>query len=575
MKHLKVFISLILFLSLSFASISPSFAQNAKASVQSEYKQGIIVQTVFGKIEGYKDGASLAWAGIPYGKAPIGELRWKAPQDPDIWTGVKSTKKEIIATQLTANGVIGSDDALNLTIYRPNTSETNLPVLFYIHGGNNQTGGTAEFNCASLSIKLNAIVVSANHRLDILGFNNLPALKTGNPLEDSGNYALLDFNKALDWIKDNIKAFGGNPDNITISGFSAGGRDVLAMLASPIFEGKFKQAISFSGGITFTDPKLAQQIYAQTLAKLAVEDKIKKDEKAAAKWFLSSSKKDIEEVRAYLYSLPSDRLVKAFGNGNIRMASFPHLFADGAVIPKEASKTTKYYSVPLILLDSAQEFAHFSANDTYFSQAKKNKTLLTDPKSKKELAWTIFYGSLLYKYANVEDVIKTISPHYNAPIYSVRIDWGANTEIVGEEFAALWGAHHGIFLPLLTEKPVLTSSLYPAAFTNAGVKDAGRQLQNYFKNFIWSGNPNGNGLVKWQPWTSIPNQLVIDADSKKANVYNTDKIIDYEEVLVLIEKDNTIDASSKAKIIREVLNGRWFSKGLDKKFKNKDIWVIK
>ncbi|MDR3048825.1 MAG: carboxylesterase family protein [Elusimicrobiota bacterium] len=563
-KLISLIAGIVLSVSLFGANFSPIFAQ------AQDYKQGIVQTTQFGKIQGTKNQKSLVWEGVPYAKAPIGDLRWKALADTDAWTGIKITNKEVIATQLSKTGAIGGDDSLNLTIYRPDTKEVNLPILVYIHGGNNQTGKSTEFDSTILSVKLNAVVITINHRLDILGFNPLPALKTGNALEDSGNYALLDINKALDWIIANAKVFGGNSDNITISGFSAGGRDILAILASPIFKGKFKQAISFSGGITLSDPQISREIYAQKLSKFVLEDKIKTNEKDAVKWLLGNSK----EVRDYLYSLSSERLVLTFGNGNIRMAGFPHLFADGVVLPKEGSKTTKFNSVPLILLDSGSEFSIFAVNDPYF--AKNNKeVLLKDEKIKQELAWTIKYGSLLYKYANVEDVVKTIYGKYKSDIYSVKIDWGTDEGIVGQEFAQLWGAHHGIFLPLLTEKPILTSALFPKSFTSKGVKEAGAALQQYIKNFIWDGNPNGQNLVQWKPWGKTPNQLIINADAGKANIYESSQIIDQAEVIAQIANDKSIDEQSKKIIISQVLNGRWFSKDLDKKFKNAGVWVTK
>lgn len=108
--------------------------------------------------------------------------------------------------------------------------------MFYLHGGNNQTGTSAEFNPQLVATELNAVIVTVNYRLGALGFNPLQALNTGDKIEDSGNYALLDIKLSLDWVKENIAAFGGNPNNITVSGFSAGGRDVMAMLISPIFE---------------------------------------------------------------------------------------------------------------------------------------------------------------------------------------------------------------------------------------------------------------------------------------------------------------------------------------------------
>ncbi|MCW2254598.1 carboxylesterase type B [Providencia alcalifaciens] len=195
----------------------------------------LTIETSAGTVKGEIQQALAVWIRIPYGKAPTGELRWQKPQLAEVWNGVfDATQPAANCIQPSKTGPIGVEDCLNLNIYRPNNDEANLPVLYYIHGGNNQMGTSAEFDPQSAAISLNAVIVTVNHRLGALGFNPLSALNTGAKLQDSGNFALLDIKLSLDWIKGNIAQFGGNPNNITISGFSAGGRDVMAMLISPI-----------------------------------------------------------------------------------------------------------------------------------------------------------------------------------------------------------------------------------------------------------------------------------------------------------------------------------------------------
>ncbi|MDR1397256.1 MAG: carboxylesterase family protein [Desulfarculales bacterium] len=558
---------------------APSFSFQAQAAAvaekpQSQYQQNFVQQkliqnTSFGKVQGVEKDGALLWEGIPYGKPPVGELRWRAPQDPEPWLGVKETVKENPAIQLTRDGVVGSDDSLNLTVYRPASAEANLPVLYYIHGGNNQTGVSTEFEATDFARKTNSIVVTVNHRLDILGFLNLPALKTGDPLEDSGNYALLDLHKALQWTIDNIANFGGNPNNITISGFSAGGRDVLAILTSPVFKGKFQQAISFSGGLTIADPIASQKVFAAKLAPLAVADKVKSSLREAEAWLLQ----DNQEVRDYLYSLPSSRLVSALGNGNLRLAAFPHLFADGTVLPSEAFATKNFNSVPLILLASDSEFSMFSPRDPYFAAAQANGW--KDEEARKELAFTIKYGSLLYEYANVEDVVKRIGKAYRAPIYALKIAWGTDPALVGEEMARLWGSHHGIFLPLLIEKPRLSSQLYPQAFSSPGVADLSAKLQQYVSNFLWQGDPNDQGLPSWPKWDNKPSELILNAGKDKALISIASPHTSYQEIIKSIQADRSIKEEAKQKIIREILNGRWFSQDLDQAFHTPGLWLQK
>ncbi len=549
---------------------SHAYAQVAvqQTTAGARYHQGTLQQTQQGLVQGYQEKQTLIWKGLRYAKAPLGELRWKAPQPPESWTGVMdATKQGNDGIQGTVGNMKGSEDCLNLSIWRPDSAEENLPVLVYIHGGNNQLGSSEEIAPEKLATKDNCIVVSLNYRLGLLGFNSLPALRHGSPQEASGNYSLLDIAQSLDWIKANIASFGGNPGNITISGFSAGGRDVMAMLISPIFEGKFQKAISFSGGMTTSDPNEAAQIEAQHLAAYVVEDGLQPDLKSAQQWLLQ----DNAEVRKYLYSLSAERLAAAFGNAGIRMKAFPHLYADGVVLPQDGFDTHKYNSVPLIMLTGTKEFSGFASGDPYFKDAVANRSVLKDASKKDEFAFAVKYGSKLYGLFNAEESAVRMLPHYNANIYTCAINWGNDPAIVGEEMSTLTGATHGIFIPFLTNWEYGLRTQYPAAFQNDGAKDLTNKFQSYIKNFLWNGNPNGKGLTKWEHWTNVkqgPSQLVFDATSKKANIKMTYTRTNYSDILAEIEKDNSIPAQAKKEIIRKVLNGRWFSKGLDKHFGN-------
>lgn len=310
----------------------------AKDQVQNKEKDLTVRQTAYGAVKGAEDDGVLTWKGVPYGGDTSGEHRFKAPTDPEKWNGERdATKSGQIALQSSADGVIGSEDALNLDIYRPNSDKKKLPVLVYIHGGNNQSGKSEELSGVSFVKNHDAIFVSINYRLGVLGFNPLPSLKTGSDEENSGNYALLDIAKSLDWVRQNIDEFGGDSKNVTISGFSAGGRDVMAMLISPIFKGKFDKAISFSGGMTLADEENSQQVFAEALAPLVVEDGKKATLEDAKAWLLTSEK----EVHDYLVSLEAKRLAPLMGNAGIRMSVFPHLYTDGKVLPKEGFNTDK------------------------------------------------------------------------------------------------------------------------------------------------------------------------------------------------------------------------------------------
>lgn len=526
----------------------------------------LIRETQFGSVMGYEEDEALIWQGIPYGGDTSGENRWQAPTDPQPWSEtLDATQAGVVALQAGADGVTGSEDALNLDIYRPNNETEDLPVLVYIHGGNNQTGQAQEISGKSFVSSQDAIVVSVNYRLGPLGFNPLPALKTGSDEENSGNYAMLDLAKSLDWIRANIGEFGGDSNNITVSGFSAGGRDVMAMLISPLFEGKFDKAISFSGGMTIADEEKSQDIFAESIAPLVVEDGVKNDEDQAKKWLLTSD----EEVKDYLYNLDGSRLVGLMSNAGIRMDVFPHLYNDGTVIPTEGFDTETYNSVPLIMLTGEQEFSLFSRFDPYFAKAVSDGSIDTDKDISGQYDFVNKYGGQLYSLFNLEDSAIKMTSNYNAPIYGMEILFGENPDYISEEMTKI-GSFHGVFVPLLDTDSESYAELVTDSYESQGAKELSVMFQNYIYEFISSGNPNGENLTEWTEWQkdADENILFLDADDSVAIAKMGKKEFDYASVLAAIENDRSITEEQKADLLSEVMNGRWFSYELDKKYHN-------
>jgi len=235
--------------------------------------------TANGQVQGVDDSLNSGtyfWKGLPFAKPPTGALRWKAPVEPDPWTGIVQTKtfgnaciqygriygpganNQYDATiGTTLNTAVGSEDCLTLNIWRPSGAATNLPVIYFIYGGSDVSGYTADpvYDGAALARTANAIVVTANYRVGLFGWLNLPQLKTGtNANDDSGNFGTLDTIKTLQFINKNITAFGGDPGNVTVMGQSAGAINVYALLTSPLVVNAspklFHKAIPISGGIS-------------------------------------------------------------------------------------------------------------------------------------------------------------------------------------------------------------------------------------------------------------------------------------------------------------------------------------
>jgi len=226
-------------------------------------------KTAYGDVVGFLDiSESHTWMGIPFATPPVGDLRWRAPVEPASWQGTfDALKASDHCKQIGSVGEsrpreehgkpIGSEDCLYLNIFAPKfangqvpTGKDRLPVMVYIHGGGNVAGYANQFKYSGRNLAKNhdVIVVNFNYRLGLFGWLSHPSLNLDGSLEDkSGNFGILDSLAALEWVQDNIEAFGGDPTNVTLFGESAGGINIFAILASQLGEGLFHKAIIQSG----------------------------------------------------------------------------------------------------------------------------------------------------------------------------------------------------------------------------------------------------------------------------------------------------------------------------------------
>ena len=236
--------------------------------------QSPVLSITGGQVQGVETATAgvMVYKGIPFAAPPVGDLRWKAPQPVIPWMGIWQADKfgpaaiqadkdrvtpvpdgEIdYVKEFTPDGdPLRSEDCLYLNVWTPAAGkvEAGLPVAMWIHGGafNHGFGYEMEFDGEAYA-KRGVILVTINYRVGLYGFLAHPSLSKDDPHAVSGNYGILDQMAALDWIRENIRQFGGDPDNITIFGQSAGAMSVRCLTASPLTEGKIKQAIIQSGG---------------------------------------------------------------------------------------------------------------------------------------------------------------------------------------------------------------------------------------------------------------------------------------------------------------------------------------
>lgn len=253
------------------------------------------VSTTFGQIQGTNNGASSEFLGIPFAKPPVGSLRWKAPLNPDAWATILSTTsfapvcpQKKFEQGDTTYAILGDEDCLYLNVWTPQMTVDNLPVMVYIHGGGNQQGGTSQstggtqiFHGQNLAERGNAVVVTIQYRLGVLGYLVHPGLEQENANNTAGNYAVLDQLLALEWVKNNISNFGGDSTNIMVFGESAGGVNVGNLLTTPLASGLFERACiqsavptigdytnSKNKGIAFVDSFSTSGTNAQKIAEM-------------------------------------------------------------------------------------------------------------------------------------------------------------------------------------------------------------------------------------------------------------------------------------------------------------------
>lgn len=323
----------------------------------------LVVETDSGKIEGYQNRGLYVFKGIPYAAPPIGDQRWLPPKAVEPWSGVRQSQSyAAIAPQVVSpQGVFNqrpteepqSEDCLYLNVWTPGLDNARRPVLFWIHGGG-FTGGSGSqpgYKGSRLSARGNVVVVTINYRLGSLGFLNLNEV-TGGRIPATGNEGLLDQITAMQWVRSNIMAFGGNPDNVTLFGESAGGMSIGCLLASPQAKGLFHKAILQSGAASTISPLAGAKQVAEQFFEI-----------------LDLGPTDIDDPR----SLPVERLLAAqqelaprmLASGR-RMGMPLQPVIDGAILhalPLDAIKNGSASEIPIIVGTNLDEWKSLGMND--------------------------------------------------------------------------------------------------------------------------------------------------------------------------------------------------------------------
>ena len=488
-------------------------------------------ETIYGQVSGIEDTATNTWAwlGIPYAKPPVETLRWKTSENPDTWEGIKQTTAFCSECPQYAGGtIVGNEDCLYLNIWRPRTQDADLPVYFWIHGGGNSIGtaGTEAFNGANLAGQANMVVVTINYRLGPLGWFTCPALRTGlsgDEKSDSGNFGTLDMIKALEWVNANILAFGGNPNNVTIAGESAGAYNVLSLLISPLSTGLFHKAIMQSG-IQYTNSVAQGEGHANdVIIQLMINDETAANE-TEAQTILSTWTH--VEIEAYLRGKTAQQLLEAYTPSSSGMIEFSKMFTDGTVLPSNGLDTlddgTYPNKVPVILGSNLEEFKLFLRSHSYFITMINNGSFwATEHDQDRALyASSSYYGSNFWKVNAVDEVARKLKSHVDQPdVYGYRFDWGSGPEVGASApwwYNQIFGACHTLEIPFFFGNE--TGGLADVIFNEdnrPGREVLSTAMIAYVANFARTGNPNHTGLPVWSPWSNGEEEakhIILDVD---------------------------------------------------------------
>ena len=473
-----------------------------------------------GQIQGVKtkDGSVEVYAGIPYAKAPIGELRWKEPQNVEPWEGVKDcTKFANRAMQASTSFMMNtlqdvyleggwhidleytpdlpmSEDCLYLNVYKPTNATENTPVLIYYHGGSLMSGTTASTDIYGVEVaKSGVIFVTVAYRLGVFGYFALPELKEESPNNTTGNYGLLDQVKALKWVNDNIAVFNGDKNNITIAGESAGSSSISALCSTPLAKNLFKRAIGESSSVVL-------QVPPHTFRTLEKAYKMGSDIKE------EFNCQTLEQLRA----LPAEKLIKTkYENSAMTI--------DGYALPKspyEIYQAGEQNEEALLNGVNANEADPFIFLEYLFG---------TQPnlKNYKERLQSIFgedTDELLAKYDGKINTDKDANRIFNEIISTYWFvyphqSWSTmaynNLETVyryiftkDNGYMGTW--HSGeIIYAYGNVKNAKKSYRY-----NEDDLKLSDTMLNYWINFVKTGNPNGDGLPQWDQWNPDANKII-------------------------------------------------------------------
>jgi para-nitrobenzyl esterase len=466
-----------------------------------------VVRVEGGDVQGVVADGVESFKGIPFAAPPVGEWRWRPPQKALVWTGVRQ------AAEFGADCMQGrfgppppgapparvpSEDCLYLNVWRPAAATARLPVMVWIHGGGFVGGsGASPFTSGAQLAKQGVVLVSINYRLGRFGFFAFPALSRERPDELKANYAYMDQIAALQWVKRNIAAFGGDPDNVTIFGFSAGGVSVHSLLASPMARGLFHKAIAQSAG------SRDSVLTARPMREDGADPNYPVSAETIGITFARSMGIEgaDDAALASLRSLSAEQILRgtpaAPGANTPQVETTPVL--DGRLITETAEsayKAGRQPNVPLLVgsnsADTAGNRIRATTKDELFvrfGESSAQARAAYDPDGTADLATLIARANDDFGQAEPARFAANAFAAKGSPVYRYRFSYVQAA--MREQMRA--GAPHGgeiayVFGTLMAR---------PGSTLTPEDQAVSRVAQRYWVNFARTGDPNGPGLPPW------------------------------------------------------------------------------
>jgi para-nitrobenzyl esterase len=467
-----------------------------------------------GQLQGVVDDGVVSYKGIPFAAPPVGDLRWRPPQPPARWTGVRQ------ATEFAADCMQGrfgpppapgappartpSEDCLYLNVWRPASapSEAKLPVMVWIYGGGFVGGSSAmPLTSGTEFAKQGVVLVAANYRVGRFGFFAFPGLSREHPEEPKGNYAYMDQIAALKWVQKNIAAFGGNPNNVTIFGFSAGGVSVHSLLTTPMARGLFHKAIVESGG------SRDSVLTARPMSKDGVDPNYPVSAETIGINFAHSMGIEGTDQAglAKLRALSAEEILHgAPAQAGASVPSYETTpILDGKLITETAETAYKGHRqprVPLMLgsnsADTAGNRIKATTKEQFFARFGKwsaQAKAAYDPDGSTDLATLISRANDDFGQAEPARFAASAFATDGSPVYLYRFSY---VQTAMRDMFRVGTPHGG-------EIAFVFGTLGTAAFgpqpppPTPQDQAVSRMAQSYWANFAKTGDPNGAGLPVW------------------------------------------------------------------------------